>query len=85
MTEGERRSTRTIVLSVKKLDMLHIGPCQYRVLQIDRSVGRDGSKPVFVETDYYSPVIKLTIAKEFKERDGRTSPNKFDRIYPLKR
>lgn len=85
VTEGERRSTRTIILSVRKLDTLHIGPCQYRVLQIDRSIGRDEGKPVFVETDYYSPVLKLIIAKEFKERDGRASLNKFDRIYPLKR
>jgi hypothetical protein len=85
VTEGERRSTRTIILAVKKLDTLHIGPCQYRVLQIDRSIGRDKEKPVFVETDYYSPVLKLIIAKEFKERDGRASLNKFDRIYPLKR
>jgi hypothetical protein len=85
VTEGERRSTRTIILAVKKLDTLHIGPCQYRVLQIDRSIGRDGGKPVFVETDYYSPVLKLNIAKEFKERDGRKSLNKFDRIYPIRR
>lgn len=85
VTEGERRSARTIILSVRKLDSLHIGPCQYRVLLIDRSIGYDGGKPVFIETGYYSPVLKLVIAKEFKERDGRTTMTKFDRIYPLKR
>lgn len=68
------------------MDMHHIiGPCQYRVLLIDRNVGYDQAKPVFIETGYYSPVLKLVIAKEFKDRDGRTSLNKFDRIYPLKR
>ncbi len=85
VTEGERKSTRTIILAVRKLDSLHIGPCRYRVLLIDRSVGYDKAKPVFIETGYYSPVLKLVVAKEFKERDGRTSLNKFDRIYPLKR
>jgi hypothetical protein len=85
VTEGERKSTRTIVLSVKKLDALHIGPCQYRVLLIDKSVGYDNAKPVFIETGYYSPVLKLVIGKEFKERGGRTTLIKFDRIYPLKR
>jgi len=85
VSEGERRSTRTIILSVRKLDSLHIGPCQYRVALIDRTVGYDNAKPVFIETGHYSPVLKLVVAKEFKERDGRTTLTKFDRIYPLKR
>jgi hypothetical protein len=84
-SESERRSTLSIALSVKKLDQLDIGPCRYRVLLIDRSVGRDGGDPTLIETDYYSPDLKLVLAKEFKERGGRTSFNKFDRIYLIKR
>jgi hypothetical protein len=83
VTESGRQSTRTVMLSVKKADTLHIGRCQYSVLQIDRNAGRDGGKPVFINTDYYAPILKLIIAKEFQERDGRTSLNKFDRIYPI--
>ena len=82
ITESERQSTLTVILSVKKLDQLDIGPCRYQVLQIDRSVGRDGSVPAVRETDYYSPDLKLMIAKEFKGGGGL---NKFDRIYLIKR
>jgi hypothetical protein len=85
VVDAEKQSTRVILLSVKRMDQLDIGPCRYRVLVIDRSVGRDGGAPVFVEADYYSPDLKLVVAKEFKESDGRTSLNKFDRIYPIKR
>jgi hypothetical protein len=85
VTEAERRSKRTIILSVKKVDQLDIGPCRYRVLVIDRSVGDDNGAPVFVESDYYSPNLKLVVAKEFTESAGRTSLNKFDRIYLLRR
>src|SRR5262245_15475666 len=41
MTTGERRSTQTVILAVKKPDTLHIGPCQYQILLIDRNVGYD--------------------------------------------
>jgi hypothetical protein len=80
--EADRPSTVTVLLTVKKPDKLYIGGCSYNVLQIDRSVGNDGAAPKFWETDYYSPDLKLIIAKEFKEGSGRTSLNKFDRIYP---
>jgi len=83
-TEGERTSSLTIVLSTKKTDELYIGSCRYKVFVMDRSVGADDGSPVFFSTDYYSADLKLIIAKEFREGDGRTSLNKFDRIYPIK-
>jgi hypothetical protein len=82
--EGEARSNRTITLNVKKLDRLFIGPCPYRILQIDRSERRGDQQSVLRETDYYSPELKLIIAKEFSAGGGRTSINKFDRISPIK-
>jgi hypothetical protein len=82
--EADRKSTLTVFLTVKKADKLYVGACAYGVLLIDRSVGSDGHAPVFWETDYYSPELKLIIAKEFKESDGRTMLNKYDKIYPLK-
>jgi hypothetical protein len=82
-TEGERKGNlRTFVLEVRKEpDTLSIGACEYKVLRIDRSVMDSNNKPVFMETDYYAPDLKLVIGKEYRESDGRTSLNKFDRIY----
>ena len=86
-TEGDRKGNlRTFVLEVsKKSDTLSVGGCKYKVLRIDRSVLNDKSKPVFVETDYYAPDLKLIIGKEYRESDGRTDLNKYDKIYSLPR
>jgi hypothetical protein len=86
-TEGARKGNlRTFVLEVRKNpDTLSLGACKYKVLRIDRSVLNDKSKPMFVETDYYAPDLKLIIAKEYREGDGGTSLNKYDKIYPLSR
>jgi hypothetical protein len=80
-TAGEGHSNRTITLTVKKADQLYIGACHYDVLQIDRSIRVEKGEPVFVNTDYYSPDLKLVIAKEFRNGGGATSLNKFDKIY----
>jgi hypothetical protein len=84
-TESERRSQLVVALTVRELDNLDIGPCRYQVFLIDRSTVRDNTASQYIETDYYSPDLKLTIAKEFKQAGGRTSFNKFDKIYLLKR
>jgi len=84
-TESERRSQLAVALTVRKLEQLDIGPCRYQVFLIDRSTVRDNVAARITETDYYSPDLKLTLAKEFKETSGRTSFNKFDKIYVLKR
>src|SRR5262249_39606525 len=74
-----------IVLQVQRSDALFIGSCKYPVFVIDRMVDWVGKPPAFIRTDYYAPDLKLVIAKEFKERNGATTLNKFDRIYPAKR
>jgi hypothetical protein len=86
-TEGERKgSLRTFVLEVRKEpDTLYLGSCKYKVLRIDRSRLNDKSQPIFVETDYYAPDLKLIVGKEYRESDGRTTLNKFDKIYPSSR
>jgi hypothetical protein len=73
-----------INLKVTRSDALYIGECKYSVLVIDRSVGSGASAPAFVRTDYYAPDLKLIIAKEFKEGNGASDLNKYDRIYPMK-
>jgi len=54
------------------------------VLKVELTETRGEGKPR-LSVDYYSPDLKLIIAKEYKERDGRTDLIKFDRIYPIKR
>ena len=41
--------------------------------------------PRFVDTDYYSPELKLILAREYRENNGGTHTVKYDRIYSLKR
>jgi hypothetical protein len=86
-TEGARKGDlRTFVLEIsKKPDTLSLGGCKYKVLRIERNVLNDKSKPVFVETDYYAPDLKLIIGKEFREGDGQSSLNKYDKIYLMPR
>jgi hypothetical protein len=81
--ESGQASTVTLALMVKKTDTLYIGICKYNVFQIEKSEGRDGRSPVFLNTDYYSPNLKLVIAKEYKERFGGTSWIKYDKIYDV--
>ena len=69
---------------VKGTDVLYIGPCKYNVLKIERSESRSAEPPRFVDTDYYSPQLKLILAKEYRESNGGTHAIKYDRIHPLK-
>ena len=72
------------VLRLKGKDDLFIEACKYNVFIMDRSVGRGDNAPVFFSTDYYSPDLKLIIAKQFKEPNGTLLLNKYDKIYPTK-
>jgi hypothetical protein len=80
---GASPTKRTVVLKVIGDDELYIGKCKYKVLKIEhRQSQGDNAVPVFYDFEYYAPELKFVIAKEFKERDGRTTVNKYDNIYP---
>ena len=79
-----QRGTLFVEMAVKGTDVLYIGPCKYDVLKIDRGESRNADPPRFVDTDYYSPVLKLILAKEYRESSGGTHAIKYDRIYSLK-
>jgi hypothetical protein len=79
-----QRGTLTVEMAVRNTDVVYIGPCKYTVLKIDRSESRGAGPPRFVDTDYYSPELKLVLAKEYRENGGGTHTVKYDRIYPLK-
>jgi hypothetical protein len=51
---------------------------------MERRESRGGSPLRFINTDYYAPDLKLTIAKEYRDKGDRTRLIKFDRIYPLR-
>jgi hypothetical protein len=78
-----RRGTLSIELAIKATDVVWIGPCKYTVLKIDRTESYNGGPPRFVDTDYYSPELRLSLAKEWPDRGG-THTEKYDRIYSLR-
>jgi hypothetical protein len=54
-------------------------------LKVERSESRGDGPSRVIDVDYYAPALKLVIAKEYKDMDGRSTLIKFDRIYPIKR
>jgi hypothetical protein len=85
ISEDSGRYGRLYVeIAVKSMEDLFIGACKYQVLKLERSESRSAEPPRYRYTDYYSPELKLILAKEYRERDGRTTLIKFDRIYPVK-
>jgi hypothetical protein len=80
-----QRGTLSVEMAVKGPDVLYIGPCKYNVLKIERSESRNTGPPRFIDIDYYSPELKLVLAKESRENNGGTHMIKYDRIYLLKR
>ena len=84
-SDNGQRGTLSVEMAVKGPDVLYIGPCKYNVLKIERSESSNTGPPRFVDTDYYSPELKLVLAKESRENTGSTHMIKYERIYPLRR
>ena len=82
--EGAEPSVATVVLRMICTGSVAIGACKYDVLKFERIEARSGRKtdPVI---EYYAPELKFVVAKEYEERDGRTTLVKFDRIYSADR
>lgn len=79
-----RRGTLSVELAVKGKDVLYVGPCRYGVLKIDRTESYDGRPPRFIDTDDYSPELRLVLAKEYRGSGGGTQIVKYDRVHSLK-
>jgi len=85
VSEADGQDRRlSVELDVKGREDLYIGPCKYSVLRIERSESRSAVPPRFVSSDLYSPDLKLVLAREYRNRDGKTQLIKYDRIYPIK-
>jgi len=82
--DGAEPSIMTVNLQMTGGDNLAIGPCKYDVLKFERIEAKANrkSEPVI---EYYAPELKFVVAKEYRERDGRTTLIKFDRIYSMQR
>lgn len=79
---GDSRYVTTVTLEATGSDRLSLGRCTYDVVKIARDETHgDSKRPQVVE--YYSPELRFVIAKEHKERDGRLTLIKFDRITAL--
>ena len=83
--EGGTEKVRTVELLILGQDELYVGGCKYKILKIERRQSRSNGPPNFTNIDYYAPNLRLVIAKEYKEANGRTSLIKFDKIYPINR
>jgi len=79
--ESEKTYNTTFQLVVQKADTLYIGACKYPVFQIRKSGALGKEPPRFLYNEYYSPDLKLVIAKEYKNPGGTTTWIKYDRIY----
>jgi hypothetical protein len=78
-----KKSPSTVVLAVKGTEQIFIGPCRFSVLKIEESESRGEYAPRLISTDYYSPDLKLVLAREY-DRGARREIVKFDRIYTIK-
>jgi len=83
--EGGTEKVRTVELLILDQGELYVGGCKYKILKIERRQSLSNGSPNFTNIDYYAPDLKLVIAKEYKEANGRTSLIKFDKIYPINR
>lgn len=79
--ESGKTSTTKIELIVRKADTLHIGACKYAVFQIQRSESHAGGPLQFFNYDYYSPDLRIIIAKEYKNAGRANNWIKYERIY----
>ena len=70
----------TVNLRITGTDNIAIGACRYDVLKFERIEAKSNKKSDPI-TEYYAPELKFVVAKEYRERDGRTMLIKYDRIY----
>jgi len=83
--EGGTEKVRTVELLILGQEELYVGSCKYKILKIERRQSRSNGAANFTNIDYYAPDLKLVVAKEYKEANGRTSLVKFDKIYTINR
>lgn len=67
---GKDTKPKTVKLTYVGVQDYKIGECTYSVLKFQRN---DSWPIIYDNIDYYAPELKLVVAKEYKERNGRTT------------
>ena len=81
--QGGQYGRLYVEMEIKAEDEIAIGPCKYRILKIERSESRSAAPTRYIDTEYYSPELKLILAREFRAGTDGASLVKYDRIYML--
>jgi hypothetical protein len=81
--QGGQYGRLYVEMEISSEDEIVIGSCRYRILKIVRSESRSAAPPRYVDTEYYTPELKLILAREFRAGTDSASLIKYDRIYIL--
>jgi len=76
MMDGGTR-TKTVKLDYVGVQDYALGDCTYSVLKFQRV---DRIPIVYDNIDYYAPELRFVVAKEYREKDGRTTIVGYSRI-----
>jgi hypothetical protein len=77
VSDGQAPKTRSVKLDYVGLQDFKIGDCTYGVVKFQR----DETWPAVSNIDYYAPELKLVVAKEYPEKNGRRTIVGYARIY----
>jgi hypothetical protein len=81
VTMSGSTKTKTVKLEYVGVQDYGLGECTYSVLKLRRNE----TWPIFYDDiDYYAPELKLVIAKEYREGNGRTTIIGYTRISSVK-
>ena len=61
-------------------DQILIGGCRYEILRVDYSNGSRKEQMPFSDTQWYSPDLRMILAREYKRANGEIVIRKYDAI-----
>lgn len=61
-------------------DQITIGGCRYDVFKVEHSNGNRKEQMHFIDTEWYSPDLRMILAREYKRTNGDTIIRKYDAI-----
>ncbi len=85
VADGGQKSVRRVQLKVVGQDKLGVGPCTYDVLKIEERVATGDAAFGAAGLNYWSPELKLILARSSTGPGSSGALHKFDKIKPLLR
>jgi hypothetical protein len=61
-------------------DQILIGGCRYDVFKVEHRNGNRKEQMQFIDTEWYSPDLRMIVAREYKHANGETIIRKYDAI-----